>query len=1236
MCISAKFFSFSAVIAAALLCFAIPISAATLNVEFDVHTRAAESDHAYKRNNIAIFVLDRSESMTWLPANGEKAKDGKVARNRNQLLRESFQDRIRTMSENEPNTKVYVLEFSYDIKPFEGPFAMDSPQDVGRLLSWEGLKDDRCIGKTLLYDARECALKKAEEFYVKDPSVKVELFVYTDGDNDTPPSGYWRRKVLDENGREQKVEKVKVRYSSRDNKTAKENFDKEWAEKKVAYSRSGNLELHWRWLGKGNPPPGIKNTRKDEYNMLMSSSSGVLRSPDVVFDQNLKVELTIPIPSQYEESLKNLRVPICLELAGNRVSNKTMSLSPGKQIVSFSIPDGMGQSTTKGLLTVADIPDVWDRVILRPPTPLELKFSAPGRLAFTAVDPKGEVFVKSGTKRTFSAKATENAEIRWSWPGGTRTTRTGEPNEMSFAKAGDTFDVHLKAQKTGFLDSEEEKIKVHVIDAGVGVRVETQRPTVGNGVDFLAQPQGKPDSYSWQIDRQTLSEQSGTLRGQVFGSGGKHIVKVTAYYGHGIIADSGDVPFDVEARPYIVIDSPESGDYEFGEKIECKANVEGDFDKVVWELDGPFCEKQEAVVDKTAKASKPIFFVPAKGGRYTLKATAYGSAGSLPAKASVALKVAHENLGVAIVSPSSGTLIPIGASEKGTNLVAEVKGEHIVRVKWLVRKATGDEVEIRTTPVQKGSAACSFRPDPATKDGESLYVRAEAVFDGDAPSEPVTSPSIELIASRYAEIDVEAKVNGNEANGREVRFGDQVELHAHCDGDVDSGKVQWYKSINGVVEPMDDAVRGSHCTSPKEVPNKSLPNGDNLRTVHYFAVAGLSDGSAVTSRTVIVHHYCPDLELAVVLKGEERFAKKYGLKKPVNVELSVKNGDVTEVSWDFGDGGTAKGMEASHSYEEYDTYTITASAKCKQCGKHFTASSEKIEVAVIPPQAVLEIVQKGSHYGTGDTITLSAKQSKGDIVDCIWEVDGKEVVDYRGKKEADVKLSDRPCEVVAKVKLIGPKGTEPSEAQREIRVRNGWIGVGIFSLLALVVVVLAKLLLFDNGPAGWVVRMYCCEWIDHSTPEGVALEILKYRTPRGKDTSRVKRFLLAEYWSFLDKMAVIPLKKIMKDSKTPRAFKSSVKDFISDDDKIYVDPNGKELIMYKGGLEWDRDDGLPGHKLENNHFRWYRKVKDTQQPRRFRILLDDSTVANKYEVCFVILTFCAICVALWAALKFAI
>lgn len=261
------------------------LSAATLNVEFDVRTRAAESDPAYKRNSIAIFVLDRSASMRMPPANGEKAKDGWVARNRNQLLCESFRDRIRTMSENEPNTKVFVLEFSDVIKPFEGPFALNSSHDVARLLSWDGLKDDKCIGQTLLYDARECALEKAEEFYSKDPSAKVELFVYTDGDNVTPRSGYWRRKKLDENGKEQVdfwgkpiEERVEVRYSSRDNKAAKENFDKKWAKKKAAYSKSGKLELHWRWLGEGNPPPGIKNTRKDEYEMLLTSASRVLKS----------------------------------------------------------------------------------------------------------------------------------------------------------------------------------------------------------------------------------------------------------------------------------------------------------------------------------------------------------------------------------------------------------------------------------------------------------------------------------------------------------------------------------------------------------------------------------------------------------------------------------------------------------------------------------------------------------------------------------------------------------------------------------------------------------------------------------------------------------------------------------------------------------------------------------------------------------------------------------------------
>ncbi len=1130
------------------------LSAATLNVEFDVRTRAAESDPAYKRNSIAIFVLDRSESMTWRPANGEKAKDGWVARNRNQLLCESFQDRIRTMSENEPNTKVFVLEFSYDIKPLEGPFALNSPHDVERLLSWEGLKDVKCMGKTLLYDARERALEKAEEFYSKDPSVKVELFVYTDGDNDTPPSGYWRRKKLDENGKEQVdfwgnpiEERVEVRYSSRDNKTAKKKFDEKWAKKKAAYSESGKLELHWRWLGKGTPPPGIKNTRKDEYEMLLTSASRVLKSLSAMPEQKLGVELTVPIPSQYENSLNDLRATTVLEISGKRISSKFISLQPGKHTVTFQIPDDFGANAADGKLSIADVPDAWERMVLKPPAPLELTFAAPGKLSFLDIDPKDDFFVRKGSTKEFKAKATEDADIHWSWPGGSKTTNACP---ITFTTTTpDPLDVLVTAKKKGFLPVEE-KIKVHVIDANVGVSVGTSRPMVGEAIEFLAKAHGQPESYSWKIDKQPMPGQDARLKVPVFSGGsGPHVVSVRAYYGHGIMADSGEVPFVVAAKPYIEIAEPDSGsEYPFGEKVECKANVEGDFDKVVWELEGPAGEKQESAVDKTAKASRPVFFKLAKGGKYTLKATAVGAAGSLPAKASVVLKVAYENLGISITSHASGTPVQLGRNAENLNLVAEVTGDKITKAKWFVRKESGEELEIRTTPVQRENgkriAKCSFSPDPSTKDGSSLFVRAEAVFDGDAPSEPVVSPSIELIATRYAEIELEAKVNGGEANGREVRFGDQVDFRAKCNENIDANQVQWYISTNGVVREM-GSVRGSQCTSPKEV-----PNGESLRTVRYFAVANLPDGSAVTSRVVVVHHHCPDIKCSIGLpRAGGVMRTSFGRAEAFDVQLEDENGrlldTLTDVKWDFGDGVTAD-TPVFHrpAYGKYDEFTIKASGKCPKCGTRYYATPVKIKIEKQPAVAKFKMEPELSAYTIRGNIRL-IDISEGDVGKRVWRVNGKEIQDSENKKEINDGLPSIPEDRTYTLEVTDMDGKASAPYVVTIRVRYGWLAV-FFFIGAGLIIALAKKVLLGNDLLKMTVKT-----LIGPRPNGGLDDLLA-----AVIDPNVPEFSVKDYLNFWQKIVWMVV------SKKPKSLTVPITELLSSDDEEAIRRFGDERLTF--------------------------------------------------------------------------
>lgn len=863
--------------------------------------------------------------------------------------------------------------------------------------------------------------------------------------------------------------------------------------------------------------------------------------------------MTVPIPSKYINSLNDLRATTVLEISGKRISSKFISLQPGKHIVTFQIPDGFGANAADGKLSIADVPDAWERMLLKPPAPLELAFAAPGKLSFLDIDPKGEVFVKKGTTKEFRAKATEDADIHWSWPGGSKTTNACP---ITFTTTTpDPFEVLVAAKKKGFL-SVEEKIKVHVIDADVGVGVVTSQPMVGEAVEFLAKAHGRPESYSWKIDNQAMPGQDARLKVPVFrGGSGKHVVSVRADYGYdGIMADSGDVPFVVAAKPYVEIVEPDSGnEYPFGEKIECKANVEGDFDKVVWELEGPAGEKQESAVDKTAKASRSVSFKPAKGGKYTLKATAVGAAGSLPAKASVVLKVAYENLGVNITSHASGTPVQLGRNAENLNLVAEVTGDRITKAKWFVRKESGEESEIRTTPVQRENgkriAKCSFSPDPSTKDGSSLFVRAEAVFNGDAPSEPVVSPSIELIVTRYAEIELEAKVNGGEANGREVRFGDQVDLRAKCDGDIDANQVQWYKSINGVVSNM-ASVCGSECTTPKEVPNKNAPNGECHRTVRYFAVANLSDGSAVTSRMVVVHHQCPDIKCSIGLpRAGGVMRTSFGRAEAFDVQLEDENGrlldTLTDVKWDFGDGMTAdKPVFHRPAYGKYDEFTITASGKCPKCGTPYEATPVKIKIEKQPAVAKFKMEPELSAYTIRGNVRL-IDISEGDVGNRVWCVNGKEIQDSENKTEVNDGLPSIPEDRTYTLEVTDMDGKTSAPYVVTIRVRYGWLAV-FFFIGAGLIIAFAKKVLLGNELLDLTVKA-----------------LIGPRPNSGLDDLRaavidpnVHEFSVKDYLNFWQKIVWMVV------SKKPKSLTVPITELLSSDDEEASRRFGDESLIF--------------------------------------------------------------------------
>ncbi len=274
---------------------------------------------------------------------------------------------------------------------------------------------------------------------------------------------------------------------------------------------------------------------------------------------------------------------------------------------------------------------------------------------------------------------------------------------------------------------------------------------------------------------------------------------------------------------------------------------------------------------------------------------------------------------------------------------------------------------------------------------------------------------------------------------------------------------------------------------------------------------------------------------------------------------------------------------------------------------------------------MLEIKEKGSHYGTGDTIHLSAEKSSGDIVDYIWEIDCKEQAEDRGKQEIRVKLPKKPCEMVVKLTLIGPDGAT-SDAQRDVRVRWGAIGMLILVLLIAVVVgVLARLLL-GNGPLGWTASVYCGPFIDLSTKEGKRIEFK--RCENGDPVS------LWRFWSFFSKKARIKLTRLAKTTGNDDIRKFAEK--CADRATIIMcsDEEHKPVI---DRMALSLNDKVKLKKLEGCEYRQFCAAeKWPKDPKFLRFIALDTSGTHFFTIAFVLLVLCVICLAFWAALKYAI
>ena len=1175
-----------------------------------------------KRPLAHIFVLDRSGSM-WHNRDAECEKNGRVY---SRVRRwEALKEGLRNTLKNTPNQtelRFIIIDsrgggeflqfeqksrslFDFRKETTDSIVMSDDyrkPAEIDSIIEKLGSPG----GETPLYDTLQTAFKKAWDLF-KDGK-RVSVFVFSDGEN---VGG----KLRDEDAlkislvRNHEVPEDVVKHIS---------FLPIW----VSKTSPGKKLFDTDWVIPGTVPMVVTVESSPASGVILDAPiSGKTALVRLGYD----FKVTDGVWSEIQKHTDDL---IVCDAAGRRIASHPVRFKSSKESVTINIDDKYLPASRDNVFQVqlkGEFPKgtyiSCDKI-----DPVRLTFAKAGEVSVAIVSPRPlSRVVKCGEKGevvSFEAMTRPaNAECTWDFGDGSRPAK-GNPVTHRYLKSG-VFPYSVRATSSA-LNPGTLSGKITAVEAGVSLCSPKQKAIVGETMSFKAVGNGPISRYVWSVagiemDGRDSEDKKSSVFRWTPDMPGKVAVSVRAIMKGEMKSETAGTVVSVEAKAYVGLVSPKPGaEFEIGVPVTVVARVVN-VDSAVFKV---YDEKNALVATQNGSASKDNLSEGVvnlkESGKYRIEAE--GNNGAVKSDA-VGISVKAEQLKVFIDSPIGGDVRKTGESKP---IVAHVTGSKV-----LLNECGGLVWEVNGTPIPKGSGKindknemsvnwmipdelagkeCTLRVSVLDKNGEKTAISDEVTIV------PTVDGTIELV---------------HPSNGKRVEFDSPFELEAKTTGRVKD--VVWYAEAEGVVSKVGVG---------KNYEYRVKHTGQREARVRIYAVAALPGGSEIKAdEEAWVEAYCPAVRLAVkTLPGKQGSVTSYGLNEKIGFSLANLGGGevghLSDLEWNMGDGTVLKGQDVhlDHAYTNYYTsgVEVSAACNCALCGDPAEVKPYRLKVEKQPPKAVLEIKEKGSHYGTGDTIHLSAEKSSGDIVDYVWEIDGKEQVEDRGKQEIKVKLPKKPCEMAVKLTLIGADGAA-SEAQRDVRVRWGAVVIVLLLLVvALAVGVLARLL-WGNGPAGWIAILYCCEPIDHSTDKGKKKECGKFP----KEGGVAESIPLRKYWNFWNKTATIPLEKIGSAT-----YLEKLSAFIDDNCKsesIVVCPK-PDNDQYRDYVNLGLSEVSDGFDAGTNYmFYQYKGSKTTsQKPNLLRVVIDRSQNALRYEIYFMALTLLVIAAAFWAALKFAI
>ena len=1203
---------------AAVMCgvvFAFDIqSACGKPVDFELsftHSGATQT----KRPLAHIFVLDRSGSM-WNYKDAEYEKDGRVY---SRVRRwDALKEGLRNTLKNTPNQTELrfiivdsrgggeFLQFEKKTRSWidfrkETTDSIVMSDDYRKPAEIDSIieKLGRPGGETPLYDTLQTAFKKAWDLFKEGK--RVSVFVFSDGEN---VGG----KLRDEESlkislvRNCEVPEDVVKHIS---------FLPIW----VSKTSPGKKLFDTDWVIPGTVPMVVTVESSPAAGVILDSPiSGKTASVRLGYD----FKVSDGVWSEIQKHTDDL---IVCDAAGRRVASHPVSFKSSKDRVTINIDDKYLPASRDNVFQVqlkGEFPKgtyiSCDKI-----DPVRVTFAKAGEVSVAIVTPQASKIVKCGEKgETVSFEAMtrpSNAECTWDFGDGSGPVK-GNPVTHRYLKSG-VFPYSVRAT-SAVLNPGTSSGKITAIEAGVSLISPKQKAVVGESMEFKAKGNGPISRYVWSVagvemDGRDSEDKKSSVFRWTPDMPGKVAVSVRAIMKGEMKSEVAGTIIPVESKAYVGLVSPKPGaEFEIGVPVTVVARVVN-VDSAVFKV---YDDKNALVATQNGSANKDNLSEGVinlkESGKYRIEAE--GNNGAVKSGA-VEVSVKAEQLKVFIDSPIGGDIRKTGESKP---LVAHVTGSKVLLndcggLVWEVNGApipTGsgkvnDKNEMSVNwmiPDELGGKECTLRVSVLDKNGKKTSISDEVTIV------PTVDGTLELVQP---------------LNGKQVPFDEPFELEAKPTGRVKD--IVWYAEAEGVVSKVGVG---------KKYEYRVKHTGQRKARVRIYAVATLPGGAEIKAEEEAwVEAHCPKVRLAVKTQPSKQGSEtSYGLNEKIGFSLvNLDGGEVrhlSDIEWNMGDGTILKGQERfDYSYTNYFTagVKVSVSCKCALCGDPADVKPYNLKVEEQPPKAVLEIKEKGSHYGTGDTIHLSAEKSSGDIVDYVWEIDGKEQTEDRGKQEIKVKLPKKPCEMIVKLTLTGLDGAT-SEAQRDVRVRWGAIGILILVLLIAVVVGALAWLLLGNGPLGWTANVYCGPFIDLSTKEGKNIEFK--RCENGDPVS------LWKFWNFFSKKAQIKLRRLAKATGDDDIRKFAEK---CAESAAIIMSSDEEHAPVIDRTALPLNDKVKLRKLEGCGYRQFCAAeKWPKDPKFLRFIVLDSSGTHFFTIVFVLLVLCVIGLAFWAALKYAI